>query len=354
MYYECIRYSVSYRERAFMSLKVFLAEESPICPLSPSGKRVVLVLLGVLVCVFPISCSRSPKLIAVIPRSCGTVLWEPEHAGATHLAYKNGLQVYWNAPPREDDVEGQIALLNQVVARDPSGIILTPDETLPLRTPVRRILSRGLPVVVIGTHLGIEPSAKLSYVLNDDEAGGQMAARRLGAILNGSGSVAILGVNPQLTGIPVRERAFENTLGKEFPNIRVVARRIGYYSVPQEQQTAEDLLHSGPPVDAIVALSTSSTRGAYYALVEFGKARLIKLIGFDQDLIPPLRTGGIDSIIMQRTYDMGHTAMDLMLAELHGAAAPGVTVLPPILMTRENLDSPEIYRQLMADWWRPE
>ncbi len=319
-----------------------------------SSRTFAVLVIAAVVCVFSGSCTRSPKLIAVIPRSCGTVLWEPEHAGAAHLAYKNGLQVYWNAPPREDDVEGQIALLNQVVDRDPSGVILTPDETLPLRTPVRRIVSRGLPVVVVGTHLGIAPSAKLSYVLNDDNAGGEMAARRLGAILKGRGSVAILGLNPQLTGITARERAFENTLSREFPNIHVVARRLGYYSVPQEQQPAEDRLNSGPACEAIVALSTSSTRGAYYALVESGKARVIKLIGFDQDLIPPLRTGGIDSIIMQRTYDMGHTAMSVLLAQLHRQAAPGVTVLSPILMTRENLDTPEISRQLMADWWKRE
>jgi ribose transport system substrate-binding protein len=310
--------------------------------------------VAVLVCVFSAGCNRGSKLIAVIPRSCGTVLWEPEHAGAAHLAHKNSVEVYWNAPPREDDVEGQIALLERAVDRGLAGVILTPDETLPLRTPVRRIVSRGLPVVVVGTYLGIAPSAKLSYVLNDDEAGGQMAARRLGAILKGSGSVAILGVNPQLTGITDRERSLEKTLAKEFPDIHVVARRLGHYSVPQEQQIAEDLINAGTPLDAIIALSTSSTRGAYYALVEFGKPRVIKLIGFDQDLIPPLRTGGIDSIVMQRTYDMGRTAMNLMLSQLKGEAAPGVTVLPPILMTRENLDSSEIYHQLSVTWWATE
>jgi ribose transport system substrate-binding protein len=293
-------------------------------------------------------------LVAVIPRSCGTVLWEPEHAGAAHLAHKNSVEVYWNAPPREDDVEGQIALLEKAVDRGLAGVILTPDETLPLRTPVRRMVARGLPVVVVGTYLGIAPSAKLSYVLNDDEAGGQMAARRLGAILKGSGSVAILGVNPQLTGITDRERSLEKTLAEEFPNIHVVARRLGHYSVPQEQQTAEDLINAGTPLDAIIALSTSSTRGAYYALVEFGKPRVVKLIGFDQDLILPLRTGGIDSIVMQRTYDMGHTAMSLMLSQLKGDAVSGVTVLPPILMTRENLDSSEIYHQLSVTWWATE
>lgn len=310
--------------------------------------------VAVLVCVFSAACNRGSKLVAVIPRSCGTVLWEPEHAGAAHLAHKNSVEVYWNAPPREDDVEGQIALLEKAVDRGLAGVILTPDETLPLRTPVRRIVARGLPVVVVGTYLGIAPSAKLSYVLNDDEAGGQMAARRLGAILKGSGSVAILGVNPQLTGITDRERSLEKTLAEEFPNIHVVARRLGHYSVPQEQQIAEDLINAGTPLDAIIALSTSSTRGAYYALVEFGKPRFIKLIGFDQDLILPLRTGGIDSIVMQRTYDMGHTAMSLMLSQLKGDTVPGVTVLPPILMTRENLDSSEIYHQLSVTWWATE
>src|SRR5215472_1138786 len=232
--------------------------ESSMSPPSRVRRGTVAWLISALVCVFSPSCSRPPKLVAVIPRSCGTVLWEPEHAGAAHLAQKNGVELYWNAPPREDDVEGQIALLTKALDRGLSGVILTPDETLPLRTPVRRIVSQGIPVVVVGTHLGITPSAKLSYVLNDEEAGGQMAARRLGAILNGIGTVAIIGINPQLTGISARQRSLEKTLAQEFPNVHVVARRLGHYSVSQEQQIAEDLLNGGPQLDAIVALSTSS------------------------------------------------------------------------------------------------
>jgi ribose transport system substrate-binding protein len=301
--------------------------------------------------VFLCACNRTSNTIAVIPRACGTVLWEPEHAGAAHVARRKGIPIYWNAPTREDDVAGQIDLLEKVVARGYAGIIITPDETLPLRSPIRRIVSRGLPIVVVGTNLGITPNAALSYVLNDDAAGGQMGARRVGRILRGKGSIVILGINPQLTGITARERSFENTLQQEYPNIHVVARRLGYYSVPQEQQVAEDILNHGEPVDAIVALSHISTRGAFYALVEFDKTQSIKLVGFDQDLMPPIRTGGIDSVVMQRTYDMGHTAMELMDAQVHGRTVPGITLLAPMLMTRENIDSPEIRQQLKANWW---
>jgi len=316
-----------------------------------SAIRSLAILLPLSFFLFLSGCSRTSNTIAVIPRACGTALWEPEHAGVAHVARRQGMNVYWNAPTREDDVAGQIDLLEKVVAKGYAGIIIAPDQTLPLRSPVRRIVSRGLPIVVVGTNLGITPTPKLSYVLSDDMAGGQMAARRIGKILSGRGSIAILGINPQLTGITARERSFENTLEREFPDIHVVVRRLGYYSVAQEQQVAEDILNRGEPIDAIVALSHVTTRGAFYALVEFDKTPTIKLVGFDQDLMPPIRTGGIDSVIMESTYDMGHTAMEVLDGELHGRSVPGISVVPPLLMTRENIDSPEIRKQLAANWW---
>jgi ribose transport system substrate-binding protein len=314
-------------------------------------KKIALAAAAICLFLLP-ACNRVANTVAIIPRACGTVLWEPEHAGAANVAKNLGINLYWNAPTREDDVAGQIDLLENVVSRRYRGIIITPDQTLPFRSPIRRIVASGLPMVVVGTDLGISPTANLSYVLNDDALGGQMGARRLGKILNGRGSIAILGINPQLTGITIRERAFENTLEREFPDIHVVVRRLGYYSVPQEQQGAEDILNRGDAIDAIVALSHIATRGAFYALVEFDKTHTIKLIGFDQDLMPPIRTGELDSVIMQRTYDMGRTAMQLMDAQLHRKAVVGVNLLPPILMTRDNIDSPEITRELRADWWR--
>jgi ribose transport system substrate-binding protein len=141
------------------------------------------IVLATISALFSLSgCNRTSNIIAVIPRACGTALWEPAHAGAAHVAHGIGLKVYWNAPTREDDVAGQIDLLEKVVDRGYAGIIISPDQTLPLRSPIRRIVSNGLPIVVVGTNLGIAPSTKLSYVLNDDVAGGEMAARRVGKI----------------------------------------------------------------------------------------------------------------------------------------------------------------------------
>lgn len=235
-----------------------------------------------------------------------------------------------------------------------AGVIVSPIETLPLRTPIRRVLADNVPVVVIGTELGIPTGPKLSYVLNDERAGGQMAARRIGLILQGKGNIAIVGIRPELQSNTLRERSFETTLSREFPSIRVVARRLGLASVPQEQHNAEDLLAGSQSLDAIVALSLASTRGTYYALAVFGKVHTIKLVGFDQDLIPPIRDGGIDSVVVQNTFEMGRLAMELMNREIRGTAGNSEVNVEPVLMTRENVDSAEIRQILNLSWWPPQ
>jgi ribose transport system substrate-binding protein len=300
------------------------------------------------------SCKQTPPTIAVIPRTCGTALWEPEHAGAAAVARSTGLNIYWNAPMRDDDTQTQISLIEKSVGRGMAGIIVSPIQTFPLRTPIRHVLAEGIPVVVIDTELGIPSEPKLSYVLNDEQTGGKIAARRIGLILQGKGNIAIVGIQPGLKSSTVRERSFESTLSSEFPGIRVAARRLGLTSVPQEQHSAEELLAGRRSLDAIVALSLTSTRGAYYALSEFDKVHAIKLVGFDQDLIPPIRDGGIDSVVVQNTFEMGRIAMDLMNRKIHGESGSAEVNVQPVLMVRENLDSPEIRQILNLSWWAPQ
>jgi ribose transport system substrate-binding protein len=262
-----------------------------------------------------------------------------------------GVSLYWNGPMRDDDIQTQISLIEKSVERGMDGIIVSPIQTLPMRTPLRRVLAKGVPIVVIDTELGIPFGPKLTYVLNDEEVGGQIAARRLGLILGGKGNIAIVGIQPELKSNTVRERSLESTLTREFPGIHVVARRLGLSSFPQEQRNAEELLAGGKSLDAIVALTLASTRGTYYALAEFGKVRTIKLVGFDQDLIPPIRDGGIDSVVVQNTFEIGRLAMQAMDREIHGVSGPAEFSVPPVLMTRENVDSPQIRQIENMSWW---
>jgi len=286
------------------------------------------------------------ETIAVVPRTTGMALWEPEHAGAQLTASRLGLKVYWNAPTREDDVQGQIALVERIIERGYAGLVLSPDQNLALMTVVRRALSHNIPTVIVGSGLPLEPGGNLSYVLNDDHEMGTMAAARMGKILEGKGTVAIIGINPAIAGIPERVEAFDLTLASRFPGLRVIERRIGSFNVPYEQQITEEVLNTHPDLDAIFAVSADATRGAYSALVELHRTKTVKLIGCDQDLLMPLVTGEIDSVFAENTFEMGRKAVEFVANAREGKAVPPITRLQPLLVTKDNFQSADIRKIL--------
>ncbi len=291
-------------------------------------------------------CRLGTPTIAVVPRTTGMALWEPEHAGAQLTASRLGLKVYWNAPTREDDVQGQIALVERIIERGYAGLVLSPDQNLALMTVVRRALSHDIPTVIVASGLPLEPGGKLSYVLNDDHEMGRMAAERMGDILKGTGTVAIVGINPAVAGIPERVEAFDLALASGFPGLHVIERRTGSFNVPYEQQITEEVLNTHPQLDAIFAVSADATRGAYSALVELHKTRTVKLIGCDQDLLLPLVTGEIDSVFAENTFEMGRKAVEFVADAREGKPVPPITRLKPLLVTKDNLQSPEIRKIL--------
>jgi ribose transport system substrate-binding protein len=313
----------------------------------PSGYlQSVLKTFLFLAVLFAAGCEHGSRIVAVIPRTTGLSLWEPEHAGAEAAADEHGMKIYWNAPTREDDIQGQLALIENVIDKQYEGLVLSPDQTLALMTLVKRAVSMGIPTVIVGSGLPLEPGGRLSYILSDDDEAGRMAATRIGAILHGKGTVAILGIDPDISGVLNRVRSFESVLAAEYPEIRVMEKRIGSFNVPYEQQIAEEVLTDSPHLNAILAVTTDATRGAYSALTELHRAGNVKLVGCDQDLLLPLRTGEIDSVIAEDTYQMGYRAIELLALEREGKAVPALTKIKPRLVTKENLNSPEIRRML--------
>jgi ribose transport system substrate-binding protein len=296
-------------------------------------------------------CAHSPlPTVAVVPRTTALMLWEAEHAGAEASASQNGFRVYWNAPTREDDTEKQIALVERLVSERVQGLVLAPDQPLALMTPVRRALARNIPVVIIGSPLSIPAGGKLLYILNDEQQVGYIAAMRMGKILNGTGTIAVVGINPSVSGMTTRLRSFEENLSKHFPEIQIEEHRSDLFNSAQAQQAVEETLEAHPDLDAVLALSAMSTRGAYFALSkrhDLGKA---KLIGCDQELLPPLRTGEIDSIIIENTYEMGYRAITSIAALRRGEIVSPLVQLSPMLVTKENIDQPEITRMLTMQW----
>jgi len=275
------------------------------------------------------------------------------HKGAERAGHETGFHIYWNAPTREDDIERQVGLVERVIDDRPAGLVLAPDHYLALVGAVRRAISEHIPTVVISSPLPIPPGHGLSYILNDDQEMGRLAAMRVGMLLKGRGTVGIVGLATRVMSTMIRARAFEIALSGNFPQISVVAREEGSPNIAELQRIAGQMLVKYPQLDAILALDPVATTGTLDQLRAVGKTRSVKLIGCDQEsaaLMFFVRQGEVDSIIIQNSNEMGSLAVRWIAARTRGEAVPDKVELPPLLVNKGNIDSPEIQRMLAVDW----
>ncbi len=295
--------------------------------------------------------SKRHSTIAFIPRTTADDLWEQARLGAFDATDHTGYGIYWNGPTVDTDIETQIALLDETVTRQYAGIVIAPGHSLALMSPVQEAASRGIDIVVVGSPLPQPPSGNLFYILNDDEEEGKIAAQRIGERLHGNGSVAIVGLNPADSGQYLRIRSFELTLGQEFPAITITSRNMDSYSEAQAEQTAQRILSGGHVPDAILGLTSRGTLSTVHAIEDAHIAKPIVLVGCDQNyaLLYYLSQGKIDSLIAENTYAMGYRAAQLVLSLKAGKAASHLSHIEPVLVTRENMNSPDLLAVLTHD-----
>ena len=196
--------------------------------------RITGVLLALLACgAFWLRLPGNPAIPTIalyfLRTSGATMLWESEHFGATAAAEKLKSHLYWNAPTSENDIAGQVSLVDRVARGKYQGLVLAPNHTLTILSPLRRALAAGLTVVVVSAPLDLPAGARLGYVVNDDEQMGERAAAEVARLIHGKGTIALVGLARYAPGVPLRLRAAERLLAARFPEIQVVSRLPGAY-----------------------------------------------------------------------------------------------------------------------------
>lgn len=296
------------------------------------------------------ACSTNRKEIALLTPTNGDLIWDAVHTGAVLEASACGLKIHYDAPPRGDDLRTQLELFKKFSESHYATIVVVPIQARAMRDPIGRAASAGQPIIVVGSDLGIR-SPNIAYVLNDEEVGGLLAAEKVGDVLHGNGTIAVMGVDLSATSILTREHAFEQELSTRFPSIRVVQRTHGSINLSEEQQSAEELLAGDDHLDAIVALTSFATRGAFYAVDARRPKHHLHIIGFDQDLTVPIRDGEIDGVVAQRSNDIGKLLSQLACDHLDGKRWGGPRLVRPFLITPANVNSAEVRSQMNLAWW---
>lgn len=287
--------------------------------------------------------------IAVIPKGTTHEFWKSIHAGSNKAASEltaqgTEVEVIWQGPLREDDREQQIKVVEGFITQGVNGIVLAPLDDRALVRPVEEAKRATVPTVIIDS--GLQTESIVSFVATDNRKGGSLAADRMGELLNGKGKVLLLRYAEGSASTTEREEGFLTEIKAKFPNIELVSTdQYAGATRDTAKRASENLLNRfGDDVQGIFTPNESSTAGMLLALQDINKAGKISFVGFDasQSFIDAMRTGQLHGIIVQNPFNMGYLGVRTMVDHLLGKAVEKKIDTGVMLVTKENMESPEV------------
>ncbi len=288
--------------------------------------------------------------IAVIPKGTTHEFWKSIHAGARKAADELAVEVIWQGPQKEDDRQMQIQVVQNFISRGVDAIVLAPLDARSMVGPVEAAVRRGIPVIIIDSDL--ESEAQSSFIATNNYEGGRMGGRYLAELIGGEGNVVMLRYQEGSASTTNRERGFLSALEEHAPEADLLVDNM-YAGATMERalQVSQNILNRFSEIDAIWTPNESSTQGMLRALQTSGRAGEIELVGFDvnETLLAALRQGTLDGLVVQDPFSMGYEGVTAAAAAARGESVEPRIDTQSVLVTRDNVDDPEIRSLLHPD-----
>ena len=285
-----------------------------------------------------------PLTVAVIPMGTTHEHWKSIHAGAVKAARELGeVEIIWKGPQKEDDREQQIAVVEDMIARRVSAIVLAPLDKTGLRQVVREAKMAGIPTVCVDS--GLEGDDHVSFVATDNYDGGVEGGKRLAEVLEGKGKIIMMRAMVGVESTADREKGFLDEIAKH-PGIEVLSEnQYGGVTTESGYQMAENLLNRyRAEVQGIFTPNESTTFGMLRALTDAGLAGEIKFVGFDtsEKLVQALEEGVLNGLVLQNPFKMGEEGVKTAVAAVKGQPVGPRVDTGVAVATPENMQQPEI------------
>lgn len=298
--------------------------------------------------------SKETLRIAVVPKGTTHDYWKSVHAGAAKAAQAlPGVSITFTGPEREDDRGQQVALVENLVSSGYDAIVLAPLDEKALIAPVQTATGAGIPVVIIDSGLDAQVGKDfVSYIATDNEQGGRMAGEKMVELLGGKGRVLLLRYQEGSASTDLREKGFVGAVSQASGIELVDPHRYAGATRATAQEGAENLLATYENIDGVFCPNESSTYGMLLALRAQDRAGKIHFIGFDssEGLVEALRGGDIDALVVQNPIKMGDLGVRAAVDAIHGKPVEPRVDTGVMLVTRDNMDSPEARELISPDF----
>ncbi|WP_349294700.1 rhamnose ABC transporter substrate-binding protein (plasmid) [Thioclava sp. 'Guangxiensis'] len=266
--------------------------------------------------------------IALVVKALGIGFFEAADKGAEEAAKELGDVDIIYTGPTDTTAEGQIEVINALIAQRVDAIAISANDTDALVPTLKKAMQRGITVVSFDS--GVAPDGRMAHLNpSSNELIGKMIIKLAADNLPEGGNVAVLSA----TSTSTNQNIWIDEMKKDLPNypkINLVGTVYGDDLADKSYREAQGLMQSNPALDAIIAPTSVGIVAAAQAVVDAGKVGQVNVtgLGLPSEMAGAIESGASKSFAIWNPIDLGYSAvmMAYHLKKGDAEAKPGAEI----------------------------
>jgi len=263
----------------------------------------------------------APIKIAMVVKSMGNPFFDACRDGAQEAAKAlGGVEIIYQGPATPT-AEGQIEIIDSLIAQKVSGIIISANDKDALIPIAKKAMSRGIKVMSFDSGISVG-GRMVDLVPSDTTLIGKQQVELIGQLVNNEGEVAILSATSQATN----QNAWIEVMKKEFASnpkyskMKLVATVYGDDLSDKSYREAMGLFESYPNLKGIISPTTVGVAAAGKAITDKGLIGKVQLtgLGLPSEMKFYVMNDACKQFALWNPVDLGYSATQITYALIKG------------------------------------
>ncbi len=278
------------------------------------------------------------KRIAIVVKALGIGFFEAAAKGAEEAAKELGDVEIIYTGPTDTTAEGQIEVINALIAQKVDAIAVSANDTDALVPTLKKAMDRG--ITVISWDSGVAAEGRMMHLNpSSNPLIGNMIIKLAADNLPEGGEVAVLSATTTSTNQNIWIEEMNKVMGN-YPGITVVGTVYGDDLADKSYREAQGLMQTYPNLKAIIAPTSVGIVAAAQAVTDAGKAGQINVtgLGLPSEMAGHVKSGASKSFAIWNPIDLGYSATMIAYNLSNGAKAEAGAAIPMGRMGSVTLD----------------
>lgn len=248
----------------------------------------------------------------------GAEYWKGVYIGFKQAADALGVKTFYMGCD-DGDAAKQVAVFEQIVAKKPKGIALSPTVADAFVEPINKAMEAGIPVVCFASDS--PDSKRITWITSDDYKAGGEAADFCAKALGGKGKIGIL-ERPAQNNHAARINGFEARIKEKYPDMKVVARGQAEGDQTKAASLTSAMIQANPDLALMYCSAGMEGMGAGTAVKEAKTNAKVFCYDADPAVIDMVKDGTILACMHPNTVNQGFWSMMALMTYNTGIINP--------------------------------